>query len=408
MNKNTMKEYAKLAVHIGINLQKGQDVIIFSSTNNHEFAAILMEECYKSDARKVTIEWSNDVCSRIHLEYVTQEALEDIPSWQIEKEKYLSETVPCRIYVDDSDPKKFDGLDMSKYNSYRMKRYQLVKPYLDAADCKDQWTIVALPSYSWAKAIFPDLEEIEAFEKLENAILHTMRLDTPNPFEAWEKHIAYLQEKAKKMNDYHFESLHYVSNNGTDFTVGLHPKHVWLSARETSLQNIDFSANMPTEEVFTMPNKYTASGKVVASKPLSYNGHLIEDFSLTFENGKVIDAQAKKNQNVLEEMLNMDEGSRYLGEVALVPFNSPINELGFLFLNTLFDENACCHLALGEAFKNNLEGYENLNEEDLKKLDVNESVNHVDFMIGSQDLSIIGITKDQQEIVVFKDGVWAI
>lgn len=408
MEKKTMFEYAKLAVRIGINLQKGQDVIIYCSTYNHEFAAMLMEESYKNGARKVSIEWSNDICDRINLEYISSEALEDIPNWSIEKTKHLCETLPCRIYVDDQDPNKFAGLDMDKFNKFRIKRYNLVKKYLDEADCKDQWTIVALPSPTWAKAVFPELSEEEAMVKLEEAILHTMRLDTEDPTQAWENHIAYLQEKATKMNNYHFDHLRYKSANGTDFTVGLHEKHVWLSARETSLQGIDFSANMPTEEVFTMPAKYTAQGTVVSTKPLSYNGHTIEDFTVTFEKGKVVSVTAKKNLEVLEEMLNMDENSRYLGEVALVPFNSPINELGFLFINTLFDENACCHLAFGEAFKNNLEGYENLTEEDLKALDMNKSVNHVDFMIGSEDLSIIGVTKDNQEIEVFKNGTWAI
>lgn len=408
MNKETMNQYTKLAVHIGINLQKGQDVVINCSTNHADFAASLMEECYQSGARKVTIEWSNDICDRINLTHISQEALEDIPAWSIEKTKYLCETLPCRIYVDDEDPMKYAGLDMEKYNSYRMKRYKLVKKYLDEADCKDQWLIIALPSPAWAKAVFPTLSEEEAMVKLEKAIEHTMRLDQPNPVEAWEKHIATLQEKAQKMNDYHFEKLHYTSTNGTDFTVGLHPKHVWLSAREKSLQGIDFSANMPTEEVFTMPAKYSAHGTVVSTKPLSYNGHLIEDFKVTFEKGKVTHVEAKKNQQVLEDMLKMDEESSYLGEVALVPFNSPINELGFLFLNTLFDENACCHLAFGEAFKNNLEGYENLSEEDLKALDVNQSVNHVDFMVGSEDLSIVGITAEGKEVKVFHNGTWAI
>ncbi|MBQ9987639.1 MAG: aminopeptidase [Erysipelotrichales bacterium] len=408
MTNETMKQYAKLTVRMGINLQKGQDVIIYCSTYNHEFGAMLMEECYLEGARRVTIEWSNDITDRLNLQYISQEALLDIPDWQIEKTKYVCNTLPCRIYVEDSDPDKFAGLDMDKFIQYRIKHYGLVKKYLDEADCKDQWVIVALPSPAWAKAVFPELSEEEALVKLENAILHTMRLDQADPFKAWEDHIAYLAEKAEKMNAHHFTSLRYKSANGTDFTVGLHPKHVWLSARERSLQNIDFCANMPTEEVFTMPAKYTAQGTVVSTKPLSYNGKLIEDFKVTFENGKAVAVEARKNQDVLDDMLNMDESSRYLGEVALVPFDSPINELKFLFLNTLFDENACCHLAFGEAFKNNLEGYENYTEEDLKAMDVNESVNHVDFMIGSEDLSIIGIKSTGEEVIVFENGKWAL
>lgn len=408
MNQKIYENYAKLAVEIGINLQEGQDVVINASTNLATFVKEIVKVCYENKARKVTVEWSNDEITKLHYLNQTVETLSEVPLWREEKMKYSVEKLPCMIYVDDSDPDAFNGIDMAKMAQARQATYKVMKKYRDQMDNRYQWLIVAVPSVSWAKKVFPGLEDDEAVAKLWEAIIKTMRLDKENPVQAWKDHIAYLSEKSTKLNNLNLDYLTYKSSNGTDLTLKLQPNHNWLSARETDLKGIDFTANMPTEEVFTMPKRNGVNGKVVSTKPLSLYGQLVENFTCTFKDGKCIEVTAEKGLEVLETMLNMDESSRYLGEVALVPYNSPINETGLLFSNTLFDENACCHLAFGAAFKNNIKGYENMTDEDFKEIDYNDSMNHVDFMIGSEDLEIIGTDFDGNTHQIFKDGVWAL
>lgn len=408
MNQKIYENYAKLAVEIGINLQEGQDVIINASTNLATFVKEIVKVCYENKARKVTVEWSNDEITKLHYLNQSVETLSEVPLWREEKMKYAVETLPCMIYVDDSDPDAFNGIDMAKMAQARQASYKVMKKYRDQMDNRYQWLIVAVPSTSWANKVFPGLEDEEAVAKLWEAIIKTMRLDKEDPVQAWKDHIAYLNEKSTKLNNLNLDYLTYKSSNGTDLTLKLQPNHNWLSARETDLKGIDFTANMPTEEVFTMPKRNGVNGKVVSTKPLSLYGQLVENFTCTFQDGKCIEVTAEKGLEVLETMLNMDESSRYLGEVALVPYNSPINETGLLFSNTLFDENACCHLAFGAAFKNNIKGYENMTDEDFKEIDYNDSMNHVDFMIGSEDLEIIGTDFDGNTHQIFKDGVWAL
>lgn len=408
MNHEYYVKYAKLAVKVGINLQKGQDVVIRASTACSEFVTEIVKECYANEARSVSVEWSNDGIERLKLIHESEETLSKVLDWQEAKAKYNAETIPCSIYVDDSDPDALQGVDMRKYSNIRVARYQVLKPYRDQSENKDQWLIIAVPSVAWAKKVFPNDTDEEAVRKLWEAIIKTTRLDGDDPVEAWEKHIAYLKEKSQKLNDLNLDYLTYHSSNGTDLTLKLQPNHEWLSARETSLQGYEFSANMPTEEVFTMPKRDGVNGVVVSTKPLSLQGQLVENFKVTFKDGKAVEVVAEKGQHVLETMLNMDEASRYLGEVALVPFNSPINETGILFSNTLFDENACCHLAFGAAFKNNIKGYETMTEEQFKEIGFNDSVNHVDFMIGSEDLDIVGTDHEGKTYQIFKNGVWAI
>ena len=408
MNQTIYENYAKLAVEIGINLQEGQDVVINASTNLATFVKEIVKVCYENKARKVTVEWSNDEITKLHYLNQSVETLSEVPLWREEKMKYAVETLPCMIYVDDSDPDAFNGIDMAKMAQARQATYKVMKKYRDAMDNRYQWLIVAVPSPKWAKKVFPELDEETGVTKLWEAIIKTMRLDQENPVQAWKDHITYLGEKSQKLNDLNLDFLTYKSSNGTDLKLHLQPNHMWLSARETDLKGIDFTANMPTEEVFTMPKKYGVDGKVVSTKPLSLYGQLVENFTCTFKEGKCIEVTAEKGLEVLETMLNMDDASRYLGEVALVPYNSPINETGLLFSNTLFDENACCHLAFGAAFKNNIKGYENMSDDDFKAIDYNDSMNHVDFMIGSEDLEIIGTDFEGKEYQIFKNGVWAL
>ncbi len=408
MNIKTYKKFAELAVKVGVNLQKGQDAVIYISTAQEEFAKYLVLACYQAGARKVTVEWKNEAIQKMHYRHQGIKALCKLEPWEIEKEKNRTETVPCLIHVLDSDPDVFANLNLDKIDRASLARRKAIKPYRDQVDNINQWTIIAVPSKAWAQKVFPNESLPNAQKKLWQAIIKCTRLEGKSAVENWKKHIAYLKEKADKMNALHLDYLHYTSKNGTDLTLHLNPKHIWMSAREKNLRGIEYSANMPTEEVFTMPDRNGVDGIVYATKPLSYNGMLIEDFSIRFEKGRVVEVKAKKGQEVLEKIVASDEGSHHLGEVALVPFDSPINQCGCLFYETLFDENACCHLALGHAFKNNFVDYENMKEEDFKANNFNDSVVHVDFMVGSEDLRIEGVDFNGKKTIIFDHGVWAI
>ena len=408
MNKKVCKCIAKVAVNIGVNLQKGQDAVIFVSPRQALLARYIAEECYKKGARKVDVEFTDEDIVKLKYRYESEKVLKEMERWEIEKFKRRSELLPALIHVDDDDPDAFSKLNMQKISSARIARAQAVKIYRDKEFLYDQWTIIAVPSPSWAKKVFPSETRAKSEKKLLDAILHTTRLDVEDPLKAWEDHIAELKEKAEILNRLNLDYLVYHSSNGTDLKLKLQPDHVWLSARSKSLQNIEYCANLPTEEVFTMPKRDGVDGVVVSTKPLSYHGKVIEDFKVYFEKGRIVKTEARVNGEVLEEAVSTDEGSHYLGEVALVPFDSPINQTGLLFYNTLFDENACCHLAFGQAFEDNMKGYESMSREELKEKGFNDSVIHVDFMIGAEDLDIIGFDHHGNAHRIFKDGVWAI
>lgn len=408
MKKTQLKNYAKLITSVGVNIQKGQEVDVIASCDQVELARLITKEAYRLKAKRVNVRFIDDVISKTHYQKQSQATLNEFTPLMKAKLEREKEVLPCMIYIEDSDPDAFKGINTEKINKSRQALYPHRKPYLDYIENREQWCIVAMPSYAWAKKVFPNESKRDAYKKLEQGIIECTRLDAEDPTAAWQKHIEKLNAQAKVMNDYHFDSLTYTSSNKTNFTIGLHPKHVWLSAREKTLQGVEFSANMPTEEVFTMPDKYRAEGIVYATKPLSYQGNLIEDFSIEFKDGKAVKVQARVGQKYLEEMIKMDEAAAYLGEVALVPFDSPINQRDYLFYNTLFDENACCHLALGMAFRNNIAGFEEMSDEDFKQENYNDSMNHVDFMIGSHDLKIVGHRENQEDVVVFENGVWAI
>ena len=311
------------------------------------------------------------------------------------------------MWLDSDDPDGLDGTDSEKISKSNQARFPFIKPYRDSIENKYQWCIAAVPGKEWAKKIYPALPADQAVEKLWEDILLCSRVDD-DPIKAWEVHNANLAKRCKFLNDYRFEKLEYTSANGTNFTVGLNPKGIFLGGGEYALgSNIYYNPNIPSEEVFTTPARGVAEGKVVATKPLSYQGKLIENFWVRFEKGKVVEVYAERNQDLLEKMVSMDEGAAYLGEVALIAHDSPINNTGILFYNTLYDENASCHLALGRGFNNCLEGYESLTNAQCEEQGVNSSMIHVDFMIGSKDMSIVGITKNGERVQVFKNGNWA-
>lgn len=408
MNLRTMKKYAQAVVELGVNVKEGQYVVINSSIRQSKFVHCLVEECYKRKARFVKVEYSDDEVSKLTYKNVEEKTYIENTKQNLYRLRNYTKILPVQIYVEDSDPDVFKGIDISKAMKARIKTYPKVKKYRDMMENKYQWVIVAMPSKEWAKKVFPNDTPNVAFKKLEDAILKTTRIDN-NAVNNWKEHIKELQEKSQILNELNLDYLEYKSSNGTDLKLKLMPNHQWISARENALgSNIDFTANMPTEEVFSMPSYDGVDGVVVSTKPLSLRGKLVEDFKVYFEKGRAYKVEARVGQEVLEELLSDDEGSRHLGEVALVPYNSPINESGILFFNTLFDENASCHLAFGAAFKNNIKGYETMTDEDFKKMKFNESMNHVDFMIGSKDLSIIGTKFDGTKVQIFKDGNWAI
>ena len=408
MQQERLKKYADLLVEVGLNVQKGQEVIVRCGLDQPEFTAMVVEECYKHGASKVKVEWSYMPISRLNLTYRSIETLSEFTAIEEEEYKRRLKKDTAIIWLDSEDPDGMSGTDDNKMAEANKARFPKIKPYRDALENRYQWCIAAVPGKEWAEKVFPDLKGDEAMEKLWEAILYTSRVDE-NPVEAWKKHNDALLKHCELLNSYKFESLEYRSSNGTHFTVGLNPKGLFLGGGERTLgSDVYFNPNIPTEEVFTSPMRGKAEGKVVATKPLSYQGKLIENFWIKFRDGKVEEVYAEKNQDLLEKMVAMDEGASYLGEIALIGYDSPINNTGILFYNTLFDENASCHLALGRGFNNCLENFENYTYEQCKELGINDSMIHVDFMIGSKDLTVDGITKDKKRVPVFKNGNWAI
>ncbi len=407
MKKSILRKYAKLTAKVGANVQKGQDVIIYAAVDQELFVSYIVEECYRLGARQVFVEWSSDRVSKISLIKESVKVLSEVHPWVIEKQKYYCKELPAMIHVDSDDPDGLKGVDQSKMAEVMKNRYPILKPFRDERDNKYQWTIVGAASKPWAKKVFPDLPVNKAMEKLWEAILYTSRV-TDDPIKAWNEHNKDLEIRTNFLNSLNLDYLHYQSSNGTDFKVWLSNQILWEAGGERTLgSNIFFNPNIPTEECFTSPIKGKAEGKVVATKPLSYNGQLIENFSIIFKDGKAVEVHAEKNEELLKHMISMDEGAPYLGECALVPYDSPINNLGILFFNTLYDENCCCHLALGMGFTNLVKDYQNYTNEQLHEMGVNDSAIHVDFMIGSKDLNITGYTKDGKAVPIFKNGNWA-
>ncbi len=407
MKKTVLKNYAKLIAKTGVNVKSGQDVIIRAELDQPEFVAYVAEECYRAGARNVRVEWSHQPVSRLNAIYQSEDTLAEVAPWQEEKLRDQSLSLPAVIYLESADPDGMNGVDAHKVSSASMRRFPKIKPYRDAMENKYQWCIAAVAGKNWAKKVFPKEKNAQAAEeKLWEAILRCSRAEG-NPIGNWNEHNRNLSERCRILNGLHLKKLFYRSSNGTDLTVGLMSEGVFAGGGETTLSGRYFNPNIPSEEVFTTPRRGLAEGVVYSTKPLSYQGQLIENFHLRFADGKVTEAAAEKGEEVLKKMLAMDEGASYLGECALVPFDSPINESGLLFYNTLFDENASCHLALGRGFSMCVKDYENYSDEKIKELGVNDSMIHVDFMIGARDLSIEGETENGERISIFKNGNWS-
>ncbi|MDO5124015.1 MAG: aminopeptidase [Eubacteriales bacterium] len=407
MKKTVMRDFAKLLALKGANVQKGQEVVIFAELDQPEFVKILVEECYRAGAKKVAVEWSYQPLEKLHIRHQKEKVLSRVEDWEIEKMKHRVDTLPAYIYLLSEDPDGLKGVNQKKMAKCSGIRRGVFKPYRDQMDNRHQWCIAAVPSKAWAKKVFPGERASVAEEKLWDAILMTSRAKG-DAIKNWEEHNADLKNRYTYLNSLKISELHYTASNGTDLTVGLLPESRFMGGSDKLVTNgVEYNANIPSEECFTSPDRNRADGVVYASMPLSLQGSLVENFWMRLENGKIVEAHAERGEELLNEVLDTDEGARYLGECALVPYDSPIRNSGILFYNTLFDENAACHLAFGEGFSCCFDGFENLSLEEVHAKGINDSVVHIDFMIGTEDLNITAKTYDGKEIEIFRNGNWA-
>ena len=406
MKKTVLREYAKLIVRVGVNVQKGQEVIVHAGLDQPEFVQMVVEEAYKAKAKKVTVEWSYQPLTKTHVRYQSVKTMGEVTEWEKARLEHYCNVLPARIHLTSADPDGLKGVNMGKVSKANQMSYPILKPYRDRRENKEQWCIAAVPGKAWAKKVFPGERTSVAVEKLWDAILSASRV-TEDPIKAWEAHNANMAKRCEYLNSLKIRTLHYTAENGTDLTVGMIGEGCWRGGGDTSLQGIYFNPNIPTEECFISPKRGEAEGIVYSSKPLSYRGQLIDNFSIRFENGKAVEVHAEKGEEQLKDMISMDEGAAYLGECALVPQASPISESGLLFYNTLFDENAACHLALGMGFADTIQDFQNKTLDECRELGINDSMIHVDFMIGCDSMNIEATCEDGKVVSIFRNGNWA-
>ena len=405
-----IENFARLAVEFGVNVQKGEDVLISSPVEAPELARLMTKAAYEKGARKVSINWFDDPLTRLAYEYESQETLNEVPDWLVEKSRYqIAEKRSNRISIVSDDPDLLKGLDEAKISEAIRERSLKMKDFVKyTMNDIVSWLVISVPSTKWAEKVFPNLKGEEACDKLWGVILDVCRVSESweETKANWENHINTLDEKAEFLNSHQFDYVVYKSENGTDLKVGLPKDHIWMSAGSKNEKGDRFIPNMPTEEVFTAPKYDEVEGRLVATKPLVYNGVVINEFEFTFKDGKVVDFDAKEGKDTLAKMLDSDEGSKNLGEIALVPYDSPISNSNILFYNTLFDENASCHFALGKAYPTCVKGAADLDDSEVNSVGLNDSLIHEDFMVGAADLEITGY-KDEKAYPIFKDGNWA-
>lgn len=408
-----LQKYAELVVRVGLNLRAGQRLLINSLTtrgvllHNAPLVREVAKAAYKAGARYVDVLWSDEELLKTRVQMAPRDSFDEFSDWQVKAAMDLFEQDGASLTIRSNNPNLMDGEDpeiLGQVQKVYLQRYENFSNLL--GQNKINWLVIAAAGPAWAARVFPDLEPAEAEKKLWEAIFSITRLDQPDPIAAWEKHVRELQKRSEYLNAKQYTAFHYTAP-GTDLTVGLPPGHFWNSAGSTTQSGIFYIANMPTEEIFTLPHKDQINGHVSASMPLSNSGALIEDFALTFENGHVVKAIAKKNEAVLNKIISADEGASSLGEVALVPHSSPIAQSGLLYYDPLIDENAASHLALGRAYKFTLKGAENLTDEEFKARGGNVSMVHVDFMVGSAQMDIDGTTPNGKVEPVMRQGEWA-
>lgn len=406
--KEKLKKYAELAVKVGINIQKGQTLVINAPLASAEFVRVVAKKAYESGAKNVHVEWTDEQLTLIKYLNAPEEAFSEYPMWKAKGMEEMAKAGAGFLSILAANPDLLKGVNSERIATANKTASKALAPYKNyVMSDKACWCVMSVPTKEWAAKVFPNLNEYESIEKLWYNIFKATRVDKENPVAAWEEHINNFKSKLDYLNRKKFKKLHYKSSI-TDLTIELSEKHLWLGGGSYSEKGTYFVANMPTEEIFTLPKRDGVNGTVKSTKPLNYGGNLIEDFSITFENGKVIDFSAKQGYEILKKLIETDEGSHYLGEVALVPYDSPISNTNIIFYNTLFDENASCHLALGRAYPTCLEGGAEMSDVELKNNGANSSLTHVDFMVGSPDLNIDGETADGKIEPIFRNGNWAI
>lgn len=409
MDREILRNYAKLIARSGVNIMPGQYVVIRTAPEQLDFLEMLMEECYLAGAGKVIIDWRWQKATKLSIRHESDEMLGRVESFEEERLRKFCDILPAMIYLDSEDPDGLKGIDQDKWAKAQQERYKITRPYQDAMENKYQWCVAAVPGIKWAQKVFPGMSDEEAVEELWKKILYCSRAEN-EPMVAWEKHNAVLRERCEWLNSLKLRRLVYKSEStGTDLSVGLMPEMLFCGGAEmlSGHEDVWFNANIPSEEVFTTPRSGDAEGIVYSTMPLSYRGVLIDKFSVRFEKGKVVEVHAEQNEEALKLMVSMDEGASMLGECALVSYDSPIRKSGILFYNTLFDENASCHLALGSGYSSCLKDFDKYSPEQARALGVNDSMIHEDFMIGAPDLNITGICEDGSEVAIFVNGDWA-
>lgn len=404
-----LNEYAKLCVKVGINLQDGEPLVINAPVEGADFVRLLAKNAYEVGASEVHVNWNDEVLTKLKFENAPMRVFENFPKWYADGLEDYAKKGAGFLSISAQDPELLKDIDPKKIAASNKSASLALKEFRNyTMNDINSWCVVSIPTRSWAKRVFPEVSEDEAYEKLWDAIFHATRMDKEDPIKAWKEHIDRLVQKNKFLNEKNLKSLHYTSSNGTDLRVELPKGHIWVAGGGENSKGTYFVANMPTEEVFTMPHKYGVNGIVYSTKPLNYGGKLIDDFNISFKDGKVVDYDARVGKEVLKDLFDIDEGARRLGEVALVPYESPISKSNIIFKNTLFDENASCHFAFGKAYPTNIESGPDMNDEELDAHGVNDSLTHVDFMVGSEDMNIVGETESGEKIDIFKDGNWAI
>jgi aminopeptidase len=412
MKKTFLRQYAKLLVKCGIAVKRGDVVIVNAGLDQPEFIKMVVEECYRAKAARVMVDWSYLPLTKLHVNNRSVKDLGKVEAFEEEKLKYRLEKNVAMLHIVSDDPDGLKGINQEKYAKSMVEKMKVIKPYRDQMENKYKWCIAAVPGVEWAKKVFPGERACVAVEKLWKAILIASRVTDAegNLLDAvaeWDKHNESFLRRSEILNKQGLVELRYKASNGTDLRVGLIENGSFMGGGENTLGGEYYNPNIPTEEIFTSPKAGVAEGIVYSSMPLSWRGEIIDNFSMRFEGGKVVEVHAEKNEELLKTMVNMDEGASMLGECALVPYNSPIRESGIMFYETLFDENAACHFAIGRGFSNTIVDFDKYTDEEIKAMGINDSALHVDFMIGTEDLSVIGIRRDGSEFEIFKNGLWA-
>ncbi|EDL62971.1 aminopeptidase [Bacillus sp. SG-1] len=405
--KQNLEKYADLAVKVGVNVQKGQTLVVNASLDAAEFVRLVVKKAYETGAKHVYVNWNDDTVNLYKYDLAPDEAFTEFPEWKAKEMETLAENGAAFMSIVSASPDLLKGVNPERISNFQKAAGKAMDKYRSYIQSdKVSWSVLAAPSEKWAAKVFPDEPAEEQVDKLWDAIFKAVRADQQDPVQAWKDHDQNLHEKVDYLNSKKYKKLHYTAP-GTDLTIEFPEGYMWVGAGSVSEKGVNFMANMPTEEVFTVPLKTGVNGTVSSTKPLSYGGNVIDNFKLTFKEGRIVEVQAEEGEDILKRLVETDEGSHYLGEVALVPHQSPISQSNILFYNTLFDENASNHLAIGSAYAFCVEGGKNMSKDELEKAGLNNSITHVDFMIGSAEMNIDGITEDGKTEPVFRNGNWA-